>query len=87
MPKEQLPTWLQSSVDPNQVSNRVRGLSVLMGGILVWAFSQFGTAVSPEAIEGVFEQIGVLAGVAASAYGLVQTAYGAIIALLVHLKK
>lgn len=84
--KQALPKWLQSSVDPTQVSNRVRGLSVLLGGALVWVFTQLGQTITPDQISEIFDLIGTIAGAVASAYGLVQIVYGAILALLVRIR-
>lgn len=88
MEKEtELKPWLRSSVDPTQVSNRVRGLIIASGSFIVLIAGKAGQEILPTDIDLIANQVSTLAFVAGSAFGLAQTAYGALMALVMRFGK
>lgn len=72
---------MQSSMDPTQVSNRVRGIVLLSAGAIIWGAGYLFSL--PLTMEDVTE----LAGVAGMAAGSAWALWGAILALLTWVTK
>lgn len=68
----QLKAWLQSSQDPTQVANKVKG-TILMGSSIVifTAAHIFHVTISPENIVDLATEIGTLAGAVWAIYGCI----------------
>jgi hypothetical protein len=68
----QLSSWLQSSQDPTQVSNTVRGAVLAASGVIIFLGSQFfHITLSANDILSLATELGTLAGALWFFYGLI----------------
>lgn len=65
--------WLQSSTDPNTVSNTVRGAILAVSGIIIFATAQlFHIQLSANDVITLATEVGTLAGLLWGVYGAIQ---------------
>lgn len=68
----ELKTWLQSSQDPTQVSNTVKGVILSLSSIIVFVAAQvFHITLTADNILALATEVGSLAGILWMLYGLI----------------
>lgn len=68
----ELKTWLQSSQDPSQVSNTVKGVILSLSSIIVFVAAQvFHITLTADNILALATEVGSLAGILWMLYGLI----------------
>lgn len=67
-----LQPWLQSSADPTEVSNTVKGFIVSISSLIIFAFAQmFHVTLTADNIISLATDVGMLAGGIWFIYGLI----------------
>lgn len=63
--------YLQSSMNPDQVSNTVKGFVLALSGVLVLVLNHLGVNITNEDITGLASQLGIVAGSIWFIWGLI----------------
>ena len=70
MNEKRLGAWAQSSADPTEVSNRIKGLIIAGSGLIIFAAAKFfNVELTPEDIVELATQVSVLGGLLVTIYG------------------
>lgn len=69
-PKLQLKGWLQSSQDPEKVSNTVRGGILAMSGLIIFLAQWLGFPLTETQVVTAAAELGTAAGLMWSLYGV-----------------
>lgn len=87
MPYVNIKPWAQSSIDPTQISNRVRASALALGGLIIWAAAQGSVVITPTDIDAIAQQLGDITGLVAGAISALWYAYGLVMSLYMRFAK
>lgn len=78
MNNNNLKSWAQSSMDPTQVSNTIRGFGTALSGIILLGLALTAHPATADQLSVVIDQVAVLGGQIAGGVGAAWALYGLI---------